>query len=181
MLLELGRHNDAEELFLKIQEKFPDEEWGYLGLAHLARKHKGTNGELEQLEKLMDKYPNRYQINMRYGVLLRKVGRYEEAEACFQHLKNQRPNDKDVLCALFWTARTARQYDVALKRSEELIQKFSANDEYVKMHLHALIDILEYDRAQEIFDHHRTDESDPDYLIMQAVIYWEKLEIIWTP
>lgn len=175
-LLELGHHNDAEELFLKIQEKYPDEEWGYLGLVHVASKQKGTKGELEQLERLMDKYPDRFQINMRYGVLLRQVGRYEEAETCFLHLKDQRPNDRDVLCALFWTARTARQYDVAIKRSEELIQKFPGNDEYVKMHLHALLDTIEYDRAQIIFDRYRREVSDPEYLIMQAVIYWEKLE-----
>ncbi len=175
-LLETGRYNEARELFLYIRDTQPDEEWGYYGLAHVTRKLSGARGELQLLEEQIEKFPNQHKIKMRYGLLLREFGRYDEAEACFQHLKDRWPNDKDVLSALFWTARASRQYDLAVKRSEELIQKFPGNDEIIILHLHALIDTLEYDRALLIFDQHLSDKSGPDYLIMKAAIYWEQLE-----
>ncbi|NPD47866.1 glycosyltransferase family 2 protein [Lentimicrobium sp. S6] len=176
-LLETGRYEEATTLFITLQNSNPNDEWGHIGLAQVAQKTKGIKDEMLQIEKLLDKYPDQDKIRMRYGVLLRKAHRFEEAEECFQYVKAKKPNDRDILSALFWTARTSRQYEVAVKRSEELIQKFPGNDEFVKMHLHALIDTLEYDEAQAIFDKYKTERSDSAYLIMQAVIFWEKLEI----
>lgn len=176
-LLETGRYEEATKLFITIRDSNSDDEWGHIGLAQVAQKTKGIKGEMLQIEKLLDKYPDQDKIRMRYGVLLRKAHRFEEAEECFQFLKAKKTNDMEVLSALFWTARSARQYPLAVKRSKELIQKFHGNDEFVKMHLHALIDTLKYDEAQTVFNRYRTEKSDPGYLIMQAVIYWEKMEI----
>lgn len=176
-LLEAERYTEAEELFIEILDKHTDQLWALVGLAQIAQKLGDTNIEIQRLEALLGKFPDHDAGRLRYGILLRESGRFEEAEACFQYLKTNKPEAKDVLEALAWTARAARQYDLAVERWEELCKRFPKIVLYKKLYIQSLLDTLAFDQAQEYYNRHLSAQSSIDYQMLQADIYWRQLEV----
>ena len=175
-LLNLDLIAQAEELFLKIVKIQPEFEWSYVGLAMVAQKLGNPKQEEERWKVLTSKFPIFFQGWLMYANFLCKIGKYKEAEASLQHAKKlDKPNHVKLLSLLAQTAREARDYDLALERYKDLMQRFPQKVFFKKMYIESLLDLLKFEKAQTFFDQNFLENKERiDYKILQFNIFLRK-------
>jgi len=176
VLMALNAFDDAEPLLTEYCEREPGQVWGYLGLAQIAAQNHLPKKELKILEKIYTDFPDSFEGQIKFVRALIYFEKYEQAESILQNLKKQFPSSEQVLELFAWTARAAKDYEKASLRFRELTVQLPDNNQYKRLYLLSLLDILQFDEAQSYYELHLQDSGNPEDLLMKAKILLEMLK-----
>lgn len=177
VLLALKAFDDAEPLLTEYCEREPGQIWGYAALAQIAAQKHLPKKELEIWEKIYNDFPDSFDGGINYARRLCYFEKCDQAENILQNLLLQYPASETVLETLAWTARGAKDYELAAQRFRELTMQFPNNMHYKRLYITSLMDNVQFDEAQSYFDQHFHHSTHKEDLLLQAKIYWEMLKV----
>jgi|GEM_PF-1005512 len=176
VLIALNAIDEAELLLNEYCEKQPDQIWGYLGLAQIARQKQLPKKELNLWEKIYTDYPEYFEGQVNYARILCYFEKCDQAENILQNLKLQYPESEMVLETLAWTARGAKDYAKAAQRFGEVCVQFPNMQKYKRLYIQSLLDTVQFDEAQNYFKLHFHNSANPEDMLLQVKIFWEMLK-----
>jgi tetratricopeptide (TPR) repeat protein len=101
-LTQLGRLDEAENIFRRLADDFPTQSSGFLGLADIAVRRRNWNEALVWWDEVIARFPrtaNPYWQVARANVLV-ELGRTDEAEPIFRHMTESTPESLSALNGL---------------------------------------------------------------------------------
>ena len=87
VLISLSRFDEAEAVFQRLIEKFPNQPNGYEGYAKLTHSLGDWELALKRWSEAIFKFPNNINFQVKKGNALINLSGFDEAEAVFQSLK----------------------------------------------------------------------------------------------
>ena len=181
-LLHLNEYVESRYAFDVLVKKYPNEFQGYRGLARVSQKMGDNEAALEFwavcFAKCNNKSDSAYRRDrMQYGDLLNVWGRCNESEKRFKQLLIDDPRNQEILTALARTARMAERNELAVQRCDELVRHFPDKVKYKKMYIHAVLAILDIDRAQGFYEQNLEKKSDLGYKLLQVDILVSQIKL----
>lgn len=177
VLIQLAQYEEAEILLDEYIQREPDQVWGFVATAEIAKRQGLPKKELKVLNTIYKKFPEHTQTHLKYLNKLTELGHFEKAETIAQGLVKEDPNSGELLEFLANNAKLAKDFPLAKSRAEELTQKFPDNDDYKRKFVKSLLNVTEFDKAQAYFNQYLNDFSKPENIVLQAKMYWDMTEI----
>ncbi len=123
-LIKLNRLDQAESVFIKLTERFPNHHAGFRGLIEVAQKQEDLVLALKQLEAYQKKFPNDFWAYLSKGHLLIKLKKLDEAEIVLSEFYHQYPQNIESLLGLAHIAEQKQQWEFALKALNSYIDQY---------------------------------------------------------
>ncbi|MGD1808138.1 tetratricopeptide repeat protein [Dapis sp. BLCC M126] len=124
VLVKLGRFEAARKLFGELAEKFPEQTLGWENLAKVAEQQKKWKVALERWEIAIGKFPENLSFYVAQGNVLIELARFKEAEVVFNDVLEKFPYQSDGFCGLAWILERQQNWELALTKWQEVIEKF---------------------------------------------------------
>jgi tetratricopeptide (TPR) repeat protein len=126
-LMELGRFEEAETVFLGLTRDFKNESPGFVGLARLAMLRRLWTDALRLWEQVLTRFANESKSHWHYwhANTLAHLDRLDEAENIFQRLAEDFPTQSLGFIGLAGIAMKRHAWQAALVRWEEVMTRFA--------------------------------------------------------
>jgi len=147
-LINLCQFDEAEAVFQRLIEKYPNQPQGYDGYARIAHALKNWKLALKRWENAIAKLPHYFDFYLSKGNVLVNLLRYQEAEALFEEIIAKYPNRHE---GLFYSGILHRRQG----NRESALQKF---EQVIKNHPHNIF--AYYEAAIELKDMKRFAEAE---------------------
>jgi len=177
LLLRYDKIEPAKKILRALTQRYPYSFRAYRGLANVAERVGDKEAELSVWRSFAENVPNHPIGQLKLGELLRLTTLFDEAEAHFQVLLLKNPSSQKVLAALARTASSARNYHLAAQRWQQLTDAYPKDFAYARNLIRALLEILEFDRAQAIYEKHRPKRPNLSYQMLQIDICLAKSDV----
>jgi len=175
-LVDENRLDEAKAVFLEIRCRHPEMTTTLRGLAKIARREGDKYTELDLLNELLEREPDADAQRIRTGILLRSLGRYEEAEVLFADMLTKHPDDVQLHIQVAMLAHATRDYLLATQRWGELSDQYPEHLSIQRNYILSLLDIVEIDQAQDQFNRKSKTLHDPLFLSTQVDIFSARQE-----
>jgi len=144
------------------------------GIADLAknaqRQHKWETA-LTRWEEVVDRFPRNMNAHLQCGKVLINMGRFKEAEAIFQKTAKKWPESASPLAALARISQTKRDYEQACRLWQTVSDTFPKNLQYRADYIRSLLNILEFDKALNVYTDTAKKTRDPIFLSVLSDIH----------
>jgi len=173
--LERGKVGKAEKLLQKIIEKYPDYLPAYLEYADFLLNLKLPFEALNVLRIGFRISPQDFQFRYLWAIALQNCWLLNLAEKEFEFLKNQKPNDLEILRQIGWTKILKGEIEEGRKLLREVINKDLTNP-WPYMDLGAsYVLTLDFKEALKWLETARNLSSD-NFIILERIEHTKKLE-----
>lgn len=177
LLLRFNKRESARKVYQTLNQRRPNSFVGFFGLAKVAAHTGDMEAELKVWQRLIQIAPDNRAAQGKYAELLRLTSRADEAEAYYHELEQTSPRAQWILSGLARTAAVARNYDLAVTRWQELATLYPSEIRNQKGLIRALIEVLDFEQAQSIYDQYLTEKSDISYLLLQIEMYLAQSDV----
>jgi tetratricopeptide (TPR) repeat protein len=177
-LTNLCRYEAAETLFQDLIRKYPKQRNGYEGYAKVAFHAQEWQVALERLEVALDEFPDDLNLRIHKGNVLVKLYRYQEADAVFRGLIEDRRELPDGYEGYAKCAINSQHWEVALERCQEAIDKFPGRMSLYDGKSIALMNLSKFESAIDVADFliEKYPEHPLGYVRKKAVLFsWFQL------
>ena len=123
-LMELGKFDQAEVVFISLLERHPDRVQGFSGLANNSFRARQWQQTITQCDPLIKKFPNYLQGYVWKATACIELDEFEHAENLFRQVVLKFPQKEQGYKGLTQTAIRAQKWTVALDFSELLLKQF---------------------------------------------------------
>ncbi|MEI2423190.1 tetratricopeptide repeat protein [Arthrospira platensis SPKY2] len=151
VLIQLSRFDEAEVVFQQLKENYPNQPQGYEGYARVAHSWADWELALKRWSEAIIKFPENIGFQVQKGNVLINLSRFDEAEAVFQQLKENYPNQPQGYEGYARVTHSWADWELALKRWEEAIIKFPENIGFQVQKGNVLIQLSRFDEAEVVF------------------------------
>ena len=151
VLINLSRFDEAEAVFLELIEKYSYRPQGYDGYGRIANSLANWELALQRWENAVEKFPENIGFRVEKGNVLINLSRFDEAEAVFQRLKEKFPNQPQGYDGYGRIASSFVNWEFALERWENAVEKFPENIGFQVNKGNALINLSRFDKAEAVF------------------------------
>ncbi len=150
-LIQLRRFERAEISFQELCQKYSEQDVGFIGLAELAMAQKQWNLALTRWNIILNRFAdNSSALRGRARVFI-ALRCFLEAKADGKRLHQEHPHLPDGLLILFEIALAQQQWNIALQKANELVEKFPRNiNAWHKKGL-VLMSLKHYEDAETVF------------------------------
>ncbi|NET42686.1 tetratricopeptide repeat protein [Okeania sp. SIO2B3] len=152
VLITLSRFYEAEAVFQRLIEKFPNRPQGYEGYARVANSLANWELALEHWENALEKFPENIGFQASKGNVLITLSRFDEAEVVFQRLIEKFPNKPQGYDGYARVANSFVNWELALERWENAINQLPHNFNFYVQKGNALINLFRYREAETLFE-----------------------------
>ena len=128
-LLEMGRFEDAKQLYSSLCEADSDNPLGLLGLAHVEEHQRHWNEAITRYENLLARFPNNLDGLRGIAPALVKVGRYDDAASAYRTLCESHPEQLSGWLGLAKVLQDQRRWAEALEAYDNVQKRFPENPE----------------------------------------------------
>ena len=150
-LITLSRFKEAETVFQQLKELYPEQPDGYERLAKLTQSFGDWELALKRWSEAIVKFPEKVGFQVKKGNLLRKLSRFDEAEAVFQQLIEKYPQLPYGYEGCARLTQGLGDWELALERWSEAIAKFPENVIFQVEKGNVLINLSQFDEAEAVF------------------------------
>ena len=150
-LLHLKRFNDAENIYNRIIEQFPDKALGYDGLAQVAAQKQQLELALDRCLSIKSQFPDYVPTQVREGNILLRMGQIDEAEKAFVRIAELYPDAVGAHIGMVRVAMRRQQWQLALQRCSSLVEKYPANVSVRAIRGEILLEIGQLKEAEATF------------------------------
>ena len=145
--------------------------WRCLWNAIKAEKMGDQRLALKKWKIVAKEIPEYRKGGVRCVMLLSQLGKSDEAEQLLKQLSASHPGHKDIQKARVKLLRNERRYLLAAEKCRDLIRQFPDDIKIKVIYIRCLLDIADFDQAQELYDRFFAKESCVNYKILQPTIY----------
>ncbi|WP_158069509.1 sulfotransferase [Moorena bouillonii] len=150
-LLRTNHVQEAEAVFQELSQRYPEKLQGYEGLARVAQQTQQWELAQQRWEKVLELSPNHIRALVSKGNTLIELRKYQAAEAVFEELSHQHPDQPQGYEGLARVAQQTKQWELALERWNIAISKTKAKSSYIgKCRL--LVRFVEDEKAFNVID-----------------------------
>jgi tetratricopeptide (TPR) repeat protein len=153
-LITLDRLDEAETVFVKFIETYPELPDGYHGYARVAHSCANWELALQRWSDAIVKFPENIDFQVQKGNALINSSRFNEAESIFTQLKEKYPDQPQgyegyarIIHHLGYS------WELALKRWSEAIVRFPDHINFQVQKGNVLINLSRFDEAGTVFKH----------------------------
>ncbi|MDE5070570.1 MAG: tetratricopeptide repeat protein, partial [Trichodesmium sp. St5_bin8] len=150
-LITLGKFEEAETVFKQLKEMYPELTDGYEGYARLTHSLGNWELALKRWENAIEKFPENIGFQTQKGNMLINLSRFDEAESVFQSLKEKFPHQPQGYDGYARLTHSFADWNLALKRWENAIEKFPENIGFQTQKGNMLINLSRFDEAESVF------------------------------
>jgi tetratricopeptide (TPR) repeat protein len=145
-LRQLGRHEEAEQGFLRVLEIAPNHVPALMILGHVARAAGDRTRSLRFFERAAAHDPRHVDANLQVAYDLRELGRSAEAEAMFEQVVDLQPGNVGALIALGALARKRGDRERSFTRFQSAA---AAGPDHVPAQLELATELRDRGRIEE--------------------------------
>lgn len=169
--LQSGQFEEAEQIFHKLCSNYPNQPQGFIGLAQAAQQRQDWKAALAKWKKVIIQFPEKVNAHIQYGHVLREMGHLKEAEEVFRKLAEQHPESSMPQAGLARIAHAGHEHEQACTYWEAATECAPENLRLRVDHIHALLDALKFERAQDLYKTALENSQDPALRSVQADIH----------
>jgi tetratricopeptide (TPR) repeat protein len=153
-LMELGRFEEAENIFHRLTRDFNDDSQGFVGLARLAMLRGLWTDALRLWDDVLTRFSGQTKLYWNYfrATTLVQLDRLDEAENIFRRLADDFPTQPQGFVGRAEVAARKRAWHEALVHWDEVIARFSrtANPSWQMARANALLQVGRADEAEAV-------------------------------
>lgn len=165
-LMELGRFDEAENVFRDLLRDFTDDPHGVVGLARLSMSRGLWVDALAFWDQAIDKFGQQAAPDgeASRAAVLSQLDRLDDAESIFHRLLDDSPTQPGGFVGLAQIAMRRREWEMALNRWDDVIARFpdSRHPNWILTRAHVLLELSRTDEAESVF--RQTIQRYPDSL-----------------
>ncbi|MDY7002946.1 MAG: tetratricopeptide repeat protein [Cyanobacteriota bacterium] len=151
ILINLSRFNEAEAVFQQLIEKYPDMPHGYERYAALTHSLGDWELALKRWSEAILKFPDNMGFQVHKGNALINLSRFNEAEAVFQQLIEEYPNQPRGYEGYARVAQSFADWELARERWENAISHLPDDINFRFQKGNVLIKLSRFDEAETVF------------------------------
>ncbi len=156
-LLELGRLDDAEAVFMALRESDPMRSEGYEGVARCAHRRRSFEEASVRWQTCLDRFPDHASApnwRAQLGNAFLEVGRLDEAESVFVALGESNPTRPEGFGGMARCAHRRGDFEHAWTRWQECLDRFPGHSNAPTWRAQlgtALLELGRIDEAEAVF------------------------------
>ncbi len=150
-LIQLGKFEQAKALLKEAAEKWPNSPEFLIKVANVAKKQQQWSEELKQWQLIHKHFPERADAYIQRGNVLLKLGKVGKARSVFREAEKKWPDSPQPLQGLAAVEEYLQQWSKALECWERVIKKFPENLDARIQKGNILIELTEFDGAEDVF------------------------------
>ena len=167
------KFTEAENFCKLIQSKKLSSPNVYEAIAQAYQQMGEIDQAINKWQEIVNMFPDDKSVDLNHARLLHLKGEFDDSE---NYLKSFLSNYTEALELLAKNARESRNYELAKCRWFELINLQSDRVQYKIQYIQSLLDLLEFEAAQQFFEENLEENSPCYYQALQADIYRSKYD-----
>ena len=163
-LLQLGRIEEAEQVFLELSENHPEQVQGLAGLAQIAQRRQEWTTALARWEAVIAAFPQHANAHVQRGNVLIQLKHLEEAETALQQAAEKWPELPGPFAGLARIAQSRHEDKLAAERWQTAVARFPENLQFRTGHIRSLLKLRNFGRAHEAYADTTVHIQDAEFL-----------------